>query len=85
MALDENIYQLRLEKLKQIEALGQRSYPTKYEFTHAIPHILADYLSKSGEELEGSRVNVRVAGRIMAIRLLGNAVHREPDLVSCHG
>jgi lysyl-tRNA synthetase class 2 len=73
LALDENIYQLRLEKLKQIEALGQRSYPTKYEFTHAIPHILADYLSKSGEELEGSRVNVRVAGRIMAIRLMGKA------------
>ena len=41
LALDENIYQLRLDKLKQIEALGQRIYPTKYEFTHTIPQILA--------------------------------------------
>jgi lysyl-tRNA synthetase class 2 len=73
LALDENIYQLRLEKLKQIEALGQSPYPTKYEFTHTIPSILADYSSKTGEELEASRMNVRVAGRIMAIRLMGKA------------
>ena len=69
MALDEKIYDLRREKLKQIEALGQQSYPTKYEFTHTIPAILAEYSLKSAEELEASRVNVRVAGRIMAIRL----------------
>jgi lysyl-tRNA synthetase, class II len=73
LALDENIYKLRLEKLKQIEALGQRVYPTKYEFTHTIPAILAEYSGKSAEELEASRVNVRVAGRIMAIRLMGKA------------
>ena len=81
MAFDENIYKLRLEKLKQIEALGQRAYPTKYEFTHAIPQILADYSGASSEQLESSRVNVRVAGRIMAIRLMGKAgfAHLQQD------
>ncbi len=73
MALDENIYQLRLEKLKQIEALGQRTYPTRYEFTHTIPQILAEYSERTAEQLENPRVNVRVAGRIMAIRLMGKA------------
>jgi lysyl-tRNA synthetase class 2 len=73
LALDEKIYELRREKLKQIEALGQRAYPTKYEFTHTIPSILAEYSQKSAEELDQSRVNVRVAGRIMAIRLMGKA------------
>jgi lysyl-tRNA synthetase class 2 len=73
LALDENIYKLRLEKLKQIEALGQRVYPTKYEFTHTIPSILAEYSNKSAEELDAPRVNVRVSGRIMAIRLMGKA------------
>jgi lysyl-tRNA synthetase class 2 len=73
LALDEKIYELRREKLKQIEALGQRAYPSKYEFTHTIPTILADYSGKSAEELDQSRVNVRVAGRIMAIRLMGKA------------
>ena len=73
MALDEKIYELRREKLKQIEALGQRTYPTKYEFTHTIPAILAEYSGKSAEQLENPRVSVRVAGRIMAIRLMGKA------------
>jgi len=73
LAFDEKIYELRRDKLKQIEALGQEAYPRKYEFTHTIPQILADYSSRSAEELEQTRVNVRVAGRIMAIRLMGKA------------
>jgi lysyl-tRNA synthetase class 2 len=81
LALDENIYQLRLDKLKQIEALGQRSYPTKYDFTHVIPQILAEYSGRTGEQLEADRINVRVAGRIMAIRLMGKAgfAHLQQD------
>ena len=73
MALDDEIYQLRRDKLKKIEALGQESYPRRYDFTHSIPQILAEYTAKTGEELEASRVTVRVAGRIMAIRLMGKA------------
>jgi lysyl-tRNA synthetase, class II len=73
LAFDENIYELRRHKLKQIEALGQTAYRSKYEFTHTISQILEDYSDKSAEQLEGSRINVRVAGRIMAIRLMGKA------------
>ncbi|MFY9560340.1 MAG: lysine--tRNA ligase [Terriglobales bacterium] len=81
LALDENIYEIRREKLKKIEALGQPAYPRRYEFTHTVPQILAEYSGKTGEELEGSRVNVRVAGRIMAIRLMGKAgfAHLQQD------
>ena len=73
MAFDDNIYDLRREKLKRIETLGQPAYRSKYEFTHEIPQILADYSPKTAEQLENPRVNVRVAGRIMAIRLMGKA------------
>jgi lysyl-tRNA synthetase class 2 len=73
VALDENIYELRRQKLKQIEALGQPAYPTRFDFTHTLPQILAEYSDKKAEELEADRVNVRVAGRIMAIRLMGKA------------
>jgi lysyl-tRNA synthetase, class II len=77
LALDENIYEIRREKLKKIEALGQPAYPRQYEFTHTVPQIKKDYddgeSKKTAEELEGARVNVRVAGRIMAIRLMGKA------------
>jgi len=73
LAFDDNIYELRRQKLKQIEALGQTAYRSKYEFTHTIPQILADYSDKTAEQLEAPRVNVRMAGRIMAIRLMGKA------------
>jgi lysyl-tRNA synthetase class 2 len=73
LAFDENVYELRRQKLKQIEALGQTAYRSKYEFTHTIPQILANYSDKTAEQLEDPRVNVRVAGRIMAIRLMGKA------------
>ncbi len=73
MAFDENIYELRRQKLKQIETLGQVAYRSKYDFTHTIPQILADYSEKTTEQLESPRVDVRVAGRIMAIRLMGKA------------
>jgi lysyl-tRNA synthetase class 2 len=73
LAFDENVYELRRQKLKQIEALGQTAYRSKYEFTHTIPQILADYSDKTAEQLENPRINVRVAGRIMAIRLMGKA------------
>ncbi len=72
LALDESIYQQRREKLKRIEALGQTAYRTRYEFTHTIPQIWSQF-DKPVEELEARRVNVRVAGRIMAIRLMGKA------------
>jgi lysyl-tRNA synthetase class 2 len=72
LAFDESIYELRRQKLKQIEALGQPAYRSKYEFTHTIPQILGDYSEKTAEQLE-PRVNVRVAGRVMAIRLMGKA------------
>jgi lysyl-tRNA synthetase, class II len=72
LALDEHIYDLRRQKLKQIEALGQRVYRSKYEFTHTIPQIWEQY-DKPAEELDAVRINVRVAGRIMAIRLMGKA------------
>ncbi len=73
MALDQKIYELRRDKLKQIEALGQAAYPYRYETTHIIPQILDEYSPKTGPELEASRINVSVAGRIMSIRVQGKA------------
>jgi lysyl-tRNA synthetase class 2 len=73
VALDENIYQIRREKLSKLEALGQSPYPHEYRWTHTIPQILGEHSGKSGEQLEANRIGTRVAGRIMALRLMGKA------------
>ncbi len=73
MALDENIYKLRLEKLKQIEALGQRVYPTKYSVLQTIGFLRDKYANSSAEQLDAERPKVQVAGRITGLRLMGKA------------
>ena len=73
VSLDENIYELRKQKLQQIEALGQPAYPHKFSVSHQVPQILAEYAASTGEQLESGRVNVTVAGRLVAIRLMGKA------------
>ncbi len=73
MSLEQKIFEQRLEKLKEIEALGQKSYPHKFEITHTLPQILAEYSAKTAEELEASKITVKVAGRLMSIRGQGKA------------
>jgi len=73
VSLDDKIYAERIEKLGKISALGQLPYPYKFEASHGIPQILAEYSSKSAEELEKDRVTVKVAGRLMSIRGQGKA------------
>jgi lysyl-tRNA synthetase, class II len=81
LSLDENIYEIRREKLKKIEALGHPAYPRKFNYSHTVAQILAEYGGQTTEELESPRVTVRVAGRIMAIRLMGKAgfAHLQQD------
>jgi lysyl-tRNA synthetase, class II len=73
VALDQKIYELRKDKLKQIEALGQSAYPYRYETTHTIPQVVGEFSAKTAPELESPKVDVRVAGRLMSIRVQGKA------------
>ncbi len=75
---ERNLYALRQEKLKQIEALGQARYPNTFappadHPLKTIPEIRAAYDATTGEQLEAERVPVAVAGRLMAIRAQGKA------------
>ncbi len=72
MSLEDDLYQQRLAKISQIEALGFQPYGRRFDFTHAIPALVSEYGSKTAEQLE-PRVQVRVAGRIMTIRRMGKA------------
>ncbi len=71
---ERGLFALRQEKLKQIAALGQQTYPNQYICDRIlIPEIRAKYGEAAGEALEAERVNVSVAGRLMAIRGQGKA------------
>lgn len=70
---EQSIFDLRREKLTQIEALGHPVYPNSFAATHTLEAIRAQYDATTGEALEQNRVAVAVAGRIMAIRAQGKA------------
>jgi lysyl-tRNA synthetase class 2 len=73
VSLEQNIYDLRKQKLQQIEALGQPAYPHHFDCSHQVPEILVAHQASTGEQLEATRVQVSVAGRLVAIRLMGKA------------
>ena len=75
---EKNLYDLRREKLTQIATLGQQSYPNSFAFTTTVPEVWAAYDSVTAEQFEadlaaGKKIEVAVAGRLMAIRVQGKA------------
>jgi lysyl-tRNA synthetase class 2 len=72
LSLEDDLLKQRLTRIREIEALGYRGYGRRYEFTHTVPAILAEYGAKTAEELV-SPVRVRIAGRLMTLRHMGKA------------
>jgi len=80
---EENLYQLRREKLDQIATLARAAnpslseyeakYPNSFSFTTSVPELRALGGNLSAEDLERMHLEAAVAGRIMAIRVQGKA------------
>jgi lysyl-tRNA synthetase class 2 len=72
LSLEQELFEQRLRRVGEIEALGYRAYGQRFDFTHTIPQIRAEYESTTAAELE-PRVSVRICGRIQTIRRMGKA------------
>ncbi len=72
MSIEDELYQQRIGRIAEIEALGFQPYGHRFDFTHTIPRILVEYSDKTAEQLE-PRVNVRLAGRLVTVRRMGKA------------
>jgi lysyl-tRNA synthetase class 2 len=75
---EEKLYNERREKLRQIGELGQATYPNSYAATITVPELRAAYDPMTAEQFtadlaEGKKIEVAIAGRIMAIRVQGKA------------
>ena len=73
MSFEDEMIEQRREKLRRIEALGYAAYPHRFDWTHAVEQIVADYASKTAEELTEAKPAVRVCGRLTALRGHGKA------------
>ena len=63
----------RRANFEALAKLGISPYPNAFERTHTVSEIVAGYGAKSGDELGAERVDVKAAGRILAIRSFGKA------------
>ena len=72
MSLEDDLFAQRLRRTAEIEALGFRAYGQRFDASHTIPQILADYSAKTAEELAG-KPRVHIAGRIQTVRRMGKA------------
>ncbi len=64
-------YLQRKRKLAEMEALGEDPYPHRFEQTTTVAEIVAKYAGSDTAALAAERVAVRVAGRILTVRLHG--------------
>jgi len=72
LSLEDDLYDQRIQRIAEIEALGFQPYGHRFDFTHTIPQIIDEYGDKPPEQLM-PQVRVRVAGRIMTLRRMGKA------------
>lgn len=72
MSLEDELLAQRLGRIREIENLGFHGYGQRFDFTHTIPQILADYGTKEAAELDPV-LKIRICGRVQPIRLMGKA------------
>jgi lysyl-tRNA synthetase, class II len=66
-------FEQRQKKLEQIQQLGFDPFPREFRWTHTAADLVHKYSQSSATELEANRQDVRVAGRIVSLRLMGKA------------
>ena len=66
-------FQQRQKKLAELESLGNSAYPHKFAWTHTPRQIVEQFGAREKAQLETDRIEVRVAGRIVALRPMGKA------------
>jgi lysyl-tRNA synthetase, class II len=66
-------YLQRQKKLAEIQARGHEAYPHKFDWTATPAELFEQYGSADASTLEAAKPAVRVAGRILTLRLHGKA------------
>src|SRR5690242_16015532 len=66
-------FEQRQKKLEQIQALGHDPYPREFRWTDTPAALVEKYGQSTAAELESAKREVRVAGRIVSLRLMGKA------------
>ena len=81
MSLEDSLSQQRFDKIREIEELGFEAYPRKFAYSYTLAEIRTAYEHVDAEQLEISKPQVTIAGRLMTKRRQGKAgfAHLQKD------
>jgi lysyl-tRNA synthetase, class II len=65
--------EVRKQKLEKLKASGVAVYPNDFKPTHSATALVTGFNSATDEELKAAPNDIKIAGRIMAIRRMGKA------------
>jgi len=63
----------REDKIRKLSEEGVTLFPYRYDWTHTVSDIVGSDAGLSVEDLDSPKIEVRVPGRIMAVRKMGRA------------
>ena len=72
MSLEDELFEQRAARVREIEALGYRAFGKRFDFSCTVPEVLRNYSDKTAEQLDPAP-RAKVAGRIQTIRRMGKA------------
>jgi hypothetical protein len=55
LSVEDDLYEQRIGRIAEIEALGFQPYGHRFDFTHTIPQVLAEY----GDKTRSAKRNTR--------------------------
>ncbi len=73
MESQTNLLEQRRFKLAELKRLGYDPYPHKFETTHTIGRLKAEFEAATEADLEAKKAAARIAGRILSLRPQGKA------------
>jgi lysyl-tRNA synthetase class 2 len=73
MSSQEEQIQQRRSNLEGLAKLGVEIYPHRFDRLHTISELVRQYGERTHDELDGTRVETKTSGRILAIRSFGKA------------
>jgi lysyl-tRNA synthetase class 2 len=72
LSLEDELFDQRAARVKEIEALGYLPFGKRFDFTCTIPEILQKYGNSMAEELV-PEIRMNIAGRVQTVRRMGKA------------
>jgi lysyl-tRNA synthetase class 2 len=73
LSLEDDLIQGRTQRIREIEALGYKAYGHRFDFSHTIPEVVAKHSPVPAEELNETKPEERICGRIHTLRHMGKA------------